>query len=106
MTFAVRFTQAAERDIVAVIDWYASQSTTAAEKWLSGLGHATRSLERLPERCGLAPDHAFFRRAVREHVFGSRSGRYRLLFEIRGDTVIVLRVRHAAQSPLQDIDDE
>lgn len=47
-----------------------------------------------PQRYRLAPESTELRREIRQLLHGKRSGRYRVLFEIRGTTVHVLHVRH------------
>ena len=106
MRFQVRVTSAAERDMDEAFDWYLEQSSSAALSWQEQLAEALRSLETFPERCPLAPDHAFLRRAVRQLVFGRRRGPYRLLFEVGERKVFVLRLRHGARMLLDSPDDD
>ena len=106
MKFEVRVTAAADRDVEQAFDWYLEQSSTAALRWQQKLAEALESLESHPERCPLAPDHAFLRRTVRQLVFGSRRGAYRLLFEVRERKVFVLRLRHGARRLLNLSDDD
>jgi plasmid stabilization system protein ParE len=102
MKFNVFVTTAAEADISQALDWYADQSDSAAARWAQHLADALESLEAFPERCSIAPDRAFLRRTVRQLVFGGRAGRYRLLFEVQGGNVYVLRLRHGARQLLQE----
>lgn len=62
---------------------------------------AFRSLENNPERCGLAPENDWYPGGeLRQLLHGKRSGVYRIFFEIGGDTVYILHVRHNAQALL------
>jgi plasmid stabilization system protein ParE len=49
----------------------------------------------------LAPENEWYEGGeLRELLYGKRQGVYRILFEVRGDTVYILRVRHGAQELL------
>lgn len=61
---------------------------------------AIGTLERLPTRCGLAAEAEEIGRDIRELHVGRRQGSYRVLFEIYGRNVIILRVWHAARDRL------
>jgi plasmid stabilization system protein ParE len=58
---------------------------------------AVHSLDCDPTRCSLAPESEWFGGEIRQHFFGKRTGVYRILFEIRGRTAYILRVRHGRQ---------
>lgn len=105
MRYEVLLTALAERDVNEAFSWYLAQSTAAAARWQEHLAAALESLEAFPERCPVAPDGAFLRRTVRQPVFGGRGGHYRLLFEVQGRKVYVLRLRHAARKLLDRPDD-
>jgi hypothetical protein len=57
-------------------------------------------LEENPERCAEAPDAEWHGAGLRQLLHGKRRYIYRILFEIRGDVVVVFRVRHRAQDLL------
>jgi hypothetical protein len=56
----------------------------------------------MPRACSLAPESDYFGREIRQLLYGKRQHKYRILFEIREQTVVVLRVRHGAQRPLEE----
>jgi len=62
---------------------------------------AVRSLESNPRRRELAPESEWYPGELRQLLHGKRRGIYRILFEVRGDTVHILRVRHSAQALLE-----
>ena len=62
---------------------------------------ACHSLETMPQRCGLAPESEWYPGELRQLLHGKRGGIYRILFEVRGDIVYILRVRHGAQNLLE-----
>ena len=71
-----------------------------AVRWFNGLEAAILRLASQPERCPVAPESDEFGRNIRQLLYGRRSGRYRVLFEIRGNTVHILHVRHGKRRRL------
>src|SRR5271166_6179448 len=101
MMHSVRITARALREIDGALEWIARRSRPAARRWHEKLLEAIRSLELHPERCGLAPETEWYAGDLRQLLYGKRRGTYRILFEVRSDTVYILRVRHSAQDFLR-----
>jgi plasmid stabilization system protein ParE len=101
MAQSVHITARALREIDAALEWLTQQSRPAAVRWHQQLTEAIRSLENNPERWGLAPESEWYSGELRQLLHGKRRGVYRILFEVRGDIVYVLRVRHGAQALLE-----
>jgi plasmid stabilization system protein ParE len=97
MAHAVRITARALREIDEALAWLARRSRAAAARWHARLTEAINSLGNNSERCGLAPESEWYPGELRQLLYGKRRGVYRILFEVRGDTVHVLRVRHSTQ---------
>lgn len=97
MKYQVVVTAMALAEVQEAYDWLAQRAPQAAERWRESLLQAAESLESFPKRCGLAPESTHFQREIRQLLHGKRRGIYRILFEIRDDTVVVLRVRHGAR---------
>jgi plasmid stabilization system protein ParE len=104
MGHSIQITSRALREIDCALEWLAEQSPQAALRWHEQLMEAVRSLENNPERCGLAPESEWYPGEIRQLLHGKRQGIYRILFEVRGDTVYILRVRHSAQALLDPYD--
>lgn len=102
MTYKVRITQKAWEEIDQAYEWLALRSPTAAASWKQSLLDATDTLAQLPHRCPLAPESAFFGTELRELHHGKRQRAYRIVFQIRENTVYVLRVRHSARRGLEE----
>jgi plasmid stabilization system protein ParE len=100
MTCSVYITAKALREIDEALEWLRKQSQPAALRWHQQLMEAVRSLANNPERCGLAPEGESDPRKIRQLLHGKRRGVYRILFEMRGNNVYILRVRHSAQALL------
>ncbi len=74
-------------------------------RWFLGLRRAITSLAYFPERCGLAPENKSFSFEVRQLLYGRRHHRYRVLFTIERDTVVILHISHGRRKyvdPLAD----
>lgn len=100
--YKVESTKRALADADEAFMWIFNEGVPeAALLWYDGLIEALRSLERSPLRCGSARENSFFEDDIRQLIYG----RYRILFTVKGNTVYVLRVRHAARKTLNP-DDE
>jgi plasmid stabilization system protein ParE len=100
MAHSVHITARALREIDEALEWLSERSPSAAVRWHQQLLEAVGSLENNPERCGLAPESEWVGGEIRQLLQGKKRGVYRILFEVRGNTVIILRVRHSAQALL------
>jgi plasmid stabilization system protein ParE len=83
-------------EIAAQYHWLAEQSEAKANRWRHALLEAIGTLEDKAESCPEAPE-AEWHDGLRQLLYGKRRQVHRILFEIRGQTVVVLRCRHAAQ---------
>jgi plasmid stabilization system protein ParE len=101
MAHSVYITVRALAEIDEALEWIADQMEAAALRWHERLIEAIYSLQDHPERCELAPESDWFGAKIRQLLYGKRFGVYRILFEIRGSKVIILRVRHSAQALLK-----
>jgi plasmid stabilization system protein ParE len=97
MKYLVVITDTASSEIEEAYDWLADRDPDAASKWKLGLLDAIAKLETMPLATTLAPESDYFGREIRQLLYGKRQRKYRVLFEIRGTTVTVVRVRHGAQ---------
>jgi plasmid stabilization system protein ParE len=101
MTLRIQFTRKAAIDIAQNYAWTADQvSETAARRWRDGLESAIRKLTTSAWRCPEAPEAEWLGSDIRQLLHGRRKSVFRILFRIHGDTVEILRVRHARQDLL------
>ena len=91
--YKVSITRAAERDIEDCVKYLALESRQAAGKWLDELLDRIGSLEKYPAKAPRIPESIESGETYRHLV----SGKYRIVFRIRGKTVIIIRVVHAAR---------
>lgn len=97
MAFTVEFSTRATRDVDEIVAYIQADSPTEATRWRQRLLAKMESLRTLPEACGLAPEYALARREIRQLLFGQ----YRVLFEIRKESVFVVTIRHGARRAMR-----
>jgi plasmid stabilization system protein ParE len=100
VTFRVEITATALEELKASFRRLEEQAPIAAARWRESMLKAAATLADKPKRCPLAPESSFHPVELRHLIVGNRRSAYRLLFEIRGRTVVILRVRHSAQELL------
>ena len=98
MKYRVRLTAKAEADVDGVLRWFhEQQAAVAGGRWFARLMAKIDMLETHPERCGIADESNDLGIEIRQLQFGKRHGVYRILFQIEGRTVQILRVWHGAR---------
>lgn len=97
MTYRINVTPPAVADTEAIYEYLAESSPQAADRRLVLLENAIDSLADFPKRHPQAPESRTHSTEIRHMLVGN----YRILFSIRGDTVHILRLRHAAQKPFK-----
>src|SRR6266542_1065121 len=100
MPYEVSFTRRSLADIDAAVAWRTRRSAAAAARWRAGLLARVATLEQSPDRCPLADEASYLGLDLRELLYGRQRNVHRILFTIEGQTVIIHRVRHAAQDRL------
>jgi len=83
----------AEHDIAARAAWIELNSAPAAQAFKLAIIGVIESLDRYPRRGRVAPESRRWGITVRVRLFGD----HRILYTIRGSTVVVLRMFHGAQ---------
>ena len=102
MKYHVLLTDRAEQDAEAVLIWFRRQSApVAGARWMSRLFTTIDRLETSPERCRKAAEADEIGIDIREITVGRRQGMYRILFQIDGRTVHVLRIWHARRDAIK-----
>jgi plasmid stabilization system protein ParE len=103
MTYEVIITSRAEQEAQANHDWWAeNRSPEQAAPWYDEFLKVALTLENNPDRFPHAAENDRFPYKVRQLTFGiGRKATHRLVYVIRPNKVIILRVRHLAQ---QEID--
>jgi plasmid stabilization system protein ParE len=100
MRYEVVVTEEAERDASHFYDWIASRSLPGAERWLRAFRQAADELAHDAERHPCAAESPQLSLPVRQVLFRTRQGnKYRIIFMIEVDRVVVLRIWGAANLP-------
>jgi plasmid stabilization system protein ParE len=101
MVYRVIITPDAKKNLRTASAYIRRDSPAAAERWLTRMRAAIRTLASNPERCPMAPEAATFDEPIRELPCGSGNrGTYRVVFVIIDKIVYVLHVRHGSMLPL------
>ena len=74
----------------------------AAERWFRGLVQAIYSLEDLPERCPVVPEHEEFSFEIRHLIYFS----HRIIFRVERERsrVVIFRVYHGSRQGIAEGD--
>ena len=94
MAYHVLHRRRAERDLERL-----AQAVTL--EWFDGLLDAIESLAEFPDRCAFAPDPGFRRTGIRQLLYGEGRNIYRILYQVKEESVQILTVRHARRHALQ-----
>ena len=97
MKFRIEFSISATADAELIHEGIDVSSPQAADRLLALFAASADSLSEFPKRYPLAPESRWHSEEVR-HMF---VGNYRMLYMIRGETVFIARIRHAAQRPFK-----
>jgi plasmid stabilization system protein ParE len=102
MSHEVLITLRAQQEAQSIHDWWSQhRSPEQASLWYEEFWNCILSLEQNPERHALATENGRFPYELRQLNFGvSSKPTHRLVYTLRYDRVVVLRVRHLAQQAL------
>jgi len=108
MLYSVEISNSAELDIHQIFNWWHdNRSPDQAIRWYHKIVETIGTLQRMPERCPLAPEAQNIGQPVRQLLFGLGKGRatHRILFMAASDQVRILRVLHVSMAPLAEPND-
>jgi toxin ParE1/3/4 len=95
MTYLVRITSRAERDLAYLFEEINAKYSYAAREWYRGLKEAMLSLEENPNRCPVTRK----KDELRHLLYGYKPHVYRVIFRVlkRQKVVEVVHIRHGAR---------
>ena len=93
MEYRVEISRRAARDIEEAFAYIHADSPANAVQWRRRLEQEIDLPQKTPEAFGFAPENWAARAVVRQHLFG----RYRILYTVQEQTVVVLTIRHGAR---------
>lgn len=86
-TYSIFITRHAKNDLAEIYDYIAADSPTGAAAFVLELEEKISTLATLPERAPLIPENSLLGAEYRHLIHG----RYRIIFRVYKDSVIVLR---------------
>jgi plasmid stabilization system protein ParE len=105
MSFRVRLTRDAEADFERRLTVLAERSPGAAQRLHGRFIDALHRIRDNPFSSGLAYENPAFREEIRHLLFGIHpKRRYRALFTVRGDEVVIVAIRAPGESPVKPED--
>jgi plasmid stabilization system protein ParE len=102
--YRIEITARAQADADEAYAWLAENVSLAyAERWYQDLFKQIETLKKHPTRCPLARESHKFPDEIRELVYGKRhhKHKYRIIFSIRQDVVVILYVHHSSRKELE-----
>jgi plasmid stabilization system protein ParE len=101
MTYRVILTARAETDLDRLLTSLGTTSADAATRLAARFWRAVSRLETTPFACGLAHERLKFAEELRHLLFGiNPRRRYRALFVVRNETVVILAIRAPGERPV------
>lgn len=101
----VRLAPRADKDFLTIAAWIAERSRSGVDAWLEAYERAEQTIGTRPFACSLAHESAKLGRELYETTFGTRNGaRYRIVFVIREEEIVIVRIRGAGQQDLDQAD--
>ena len=94
MKYLVRITPIALDDAEEFYLWISQDSPVNGANWFNGLLAAIDTLASMPHRCPIAPEKEIVGQEIRYLLYCKR---YRILFGIEGNAVIIYHIRHTSQ---------
>jgi len=91
--FRVEITAGAEADVLQAHAYIAQRNHPAADRWIGKVESLIMRLERCPRSYEIIPEARELGTEYRHKLFG----KYRIIYRIDEDRVIVLRVFHSAR---------
>jgi plasmid stabilization system protein ParE len=94
----VLLSRQAETDIDSILTWLENRSPVGAKNWFAALESALKWLAENADSCPVAPENDRFEETVQQRLFKTRHGRrYRILFTLADQKLLVLHVRGPGQ---------
>ncbi len=88
------YTATAKADLREIRDFIALDSVDAAIRFIRELATSVQTLDFLPERCPVIPEVVTLMYDTYRHLIHKS---YRIIFAIRADQVMILRIVHGAR---------
>jgi plasmid stabilization system protein ParE len=105
MAYQIKITAPAVSDIYIAYERIREAAPTLAAGWLRDIFQSIFSLQKMPDRCPLAPEAESLGIEVRQLLFEKRTSLYRIIFDIQGGSLVrILRVWHGSRDRIHKED--
>jgi len=91
--YRVFVSRLAQRDVAEIYDYISVDSLDNATAFVLAIEEKVASLANMPDRAPLIPENALLGTSYRHLVYG----KYRIIFRVQGDSVLILRIIHGAR---------
>jgi hypothetical protein len=107
MIYRITTTARAEADVERHFAWLSEQPWGDPDRWYASYVDAIDRVRTRPLTCGLAFEDGSIEEELRHLLFGPKGRKYRALFVVRADEVVVLAVRAPGERPVapEELDD-
>ena len=90
----------AQNDLEEAYQYAASRDPVAAARWYYRFVDALKTLSERPGRCPFSPESGRSPVELRDFLFGKRPYVFRVIYTIRTDVVLIIRIRRAQRRRL------
>jgi len=98
MSYQVLLTQRFTKHLAELGDYIAFDNPSRAFSWLSEVEKKVMRLDVFPEAHPYARENENYPIELRQLVFGRGRNKYRVIFTVKGEDVIILDIRHSARN--------
>jgi len=98
--YQVSFTSRFQAHLKDIGDYIAQDGPTNALRWIEELERQLSKLRKFPERHGAARENDSHDIELRQMLYGRGRNKYRVIFTIRNNEIVVLDIRHGARKEL------
>lgn len=95
MSYSLEIADRAKADLREIQAYIAKDSPVNADRWLTRIQATMISLTEFPEAHPLARENSTHEREIRQLTHG----KYRIIYYVENDTVMVVSVRHSSRRP-------
>ncbi len=105
--YRIKILPKAQADIESICQFIQNYSAQGTLAWIDAFESKITQLAVNADACGPAEESEHFEIPLQQVLFKTKRGsKYRLIFTIRHDEVLILRVRGPGQAPVNPIDIE
>lgn len=104
--YEIVFAPTAYEDLDEILDWLSNEAPEKVPGWLHSIKAHIQTLGKLPERCPLAPENGLWGKEIlRQLLFQAYPSKYRIIFSVRENGVLIYNIRHGARRYLHEEND-